>query len=184
MLTSLRVFLAAMEGATTEIGMGNALDLESVIKQFQFVELGRQVAEFLSQHPHIDVIPLKSANTEAAGGAGSGALPAYRGEWAEQNSQLEGLRGAIDEVAKKQRHEREKVSELREAMGEVRRLMNQTEEDVERAALGLAETMNRTSRIESDVAVCGKRWQTAARKLRRFSERLRVRRRSSRTAGR
>jgi hypothetical protein len=59
--TSFRVFLAAMEGATTEIGMGNALDLESLTKEFQFVELGRQVAEFILQHPHIDVIPLKSA---------------------------------------------------------------------------------------------------------------------------
>jgi hypothetical protein len=59
--TSFRVFLAAIEGATTEIGMGNALDLESLTKEFDFVELGRQVAEFVSQHPHIDVIPLKSA---------------------------------------------------------------------------------------------------------------------------
>jgi hypothetical protein len=59
--TSFRVYLAAIEGATTEIGMGNVLDLESLTKEFQFVELGRQVAEFLSQHPHIDVIRLKSA---------------------------------------------------------------------------------------------------------------------------
>jgi hypothetical protein len=59
-------------------------------------------------------------------------------------------------------------------MGEVRRPMNQTEEAVERVALGLADTMDRTSRVESDVAVCGKRWQTAARSLKRSGERLRV----------
>jgi chromosome segregation ATPase len=84
---------------------------------------------------------------EAAGEAGSRALLAYRGEWAG-----EGLRGAIDEVAKKQRHERGKVSELREAMGEVQCQMNQTEEAVEWLALGLAETTDRTSRVESDAA--------------------------------
>jgi oligoendopeptidase F len=99
--------------------MGNVLDLESLTKELQFVELGRQVAEFLSQHPHVDVNRLKSAIadvqrrlagqdrelcqlTEANGRA-----------MAEQNSQLEGLRGAIGEVAKKQRHERENVSRRR-----------------------------------------------------------------------
>jgi chromosome segregation ATPase len=65
----------------------------------------------------------------------------------------------IGEIETKQRHERKKVSELREAMTEVRRKMNQTEEAVERrvgplerAALGLAETKDRISRVESDVA--------------------------------
>jgi hypothetical protein len=37
---SFRVFLAAIEGATTEIGMGNALNLESLTQEFHFVELG------------------------------------------------------------------------------------------------------------------------------------------------
>jgi hypothetical protein len=55
------MFLAAIEGVTTEIGMGNVLDLESLTKEFEFAELGRQVSEFLSQNPHIDVIRLKSA---------------------------------------------------------------------------------------------------------------------------
>jgi septal ring factor EnvC (AmiA/AmiB activator) len=51
---------------------------------------------------------------------------------AEQKSQIEGLRRAIGEVEKEQRHEREKVSGLQEAMGEMRRQMSQTEEAVER----------------------------------------------------
>jgi hypothetical protein len=54
-------FLAAIEGATTEIGMENAIDLESLSSEFQFAQLGRQVAGFISQHPHARVIPLKSA---------------------------------------------------------------------------------------------------------------------------
>jgi hypothetical protein len=62
--TSLRMFLAAIEGATTEIGIGNVLNLESLTKEFQFVELGRHVSEFLSQHPHVDVIRLKSAMSD------------------------------------------------------------------------------------------------------------------------
>jgi predicted nucleic acid-binding Zn-ribbon protein len=84
---------------------------------------------------------------------------------AERDSQLEGLRGAIDKVAKKQRHEGGKVSGLQEAMGEVRRQiegvtikLSETEEAVERrvgplewVALGLAETKDRTSRFESEV---------------------------------
>jgi hypothetical protein len=61
------VFLAAMEGATTEIAMGTVLDVESLTKKFQFVELGRQVAEFISQHPHVDVILLKSAIADLEG---------------------------------------------------------------------------------------------------------------------
>jgi oligoendopeptidase F len=124
--TSFRMFLAAMEGATTEIGMGNALDLESLTKEFQFVELGRQVAEFLSRYPHIDIIRLKSAIADleehlARQDQELCQLTKANGRArAEENSQLEGLRRAIDEVAKKQRHERKKVSGLQEAMGEVR----------------------------------------------------------------
>jgi hypothetical protein len=34
------VFLVAVEGATTEIEMENVIDLESLIKEFQFVEVG------------------------------------------------------------------------------------------------------------------------------------------------
>jgi hypothetical protein len=182
--TSFRVFLAAIEGAA-EIGMENALDLESLTKEVQFVELGRQVAEFISQHPHIDVIPLKSAIADLrrrlAGQDRELCLLARANgrAKAEQNSQLEVLRGAIDEVPKKQLHERKKVLGLQEAMGEVGRQINQTEEAVERrvgpleqAALGLAEAKDRTSRVESDVAVCGRRWQTATRRLKRSGERL------------
>jgi hypothetical protein len=36
-----RLFLAVIEGATTEIGMENAMDLESLSREFQFVDLGR-----------------------------------------------------------------------------------------------------------------------------------------------
>jgi hypothetical protein len=43
-----RLFLAAIEGVATEIGMENAIDLESLSREFQFVELGRQVREFVS----------------------------------------------------------------------------------------------------------------------------------------
>jgi hypothetical protein len=39
----LRLLLAVIEGATTEIGMEHAIDLESLSRAFQFVELGRQV---------------------------------------------------------------------------------------------------------------------------------------------
>jgi phage shock protein A len=81
--------------------------------------------------------------------------------------QLEGLRGAIGEVAKKQQHEREKVAGLQEAVGKVRHQiesitipLTQTAEAVgrrvgllERAASGLAEAKDRTSQVESDVAV-------------------------------
>jgi hypothetical protein len=50
-----RLFLAAIEGATTEI------DLESLSGKFQFVELGRHVSEFISQPPHVEVVRLKPA---------------------------------------------------------------------------------------------------------------------------
>jgi hypothetical protein len=131
--TSFRVFLA-----TTEIGIGNALDPESLTKEFQFVELGRQVAEFLSQPPRVDVIWLKSAIADLEGHlAGQDRELCQLTEAdgrarAEQDSQPEALRGATDEVAKEQRHERKKVSGLRQAMGEVRHQMNQTAEAVGR----------------------------------------------------
>jgi hypothetical protein len=115
-----RLFLAAIEGAKMEIGMGNLLDLESLTKEFQSVELGRQVAEFISQHPHIDVIRLKSAIANLRRRLvwqDREICPLARANWAEQNSQLEALWGAIDDVAQKQRHEREKVSGLQEATG-------------------------------------------------------------------
>jgi hypothetical protein len=54
------LFLAAVEGATTEIGRGNALDLESLGSEFQFVELGRRVEEFVSHQLYVEAIRLKS----------------------------------------------------------------------------------------------------------------------------
>jgi septation ring formation regulator EzrA len=78
---------------------------------------------------------------------------------AEQDSRLEGLWGAIDEVARKQRHEHKKVSGLQQEMEEVRHQTSQSEETMEQpigtltpTALGLAEAKDRTSRVKSDVA--------------------------------
>jgi hypothetical protein len=50
-----RLFLAAIDGDPMEITVENALDLESLSREFQFVELGRQVGEFISKHPHVEV---------------------------------------------------------------------------------------------------------------------------------
>jgi hypothetical protein len=85
---------------------------------------------------------------------------------AERESQLEGLRGVIDKVANQQRHEGEKVSGPQEAMGEVQSqvegvaiklgemeaIVERRVGLLERAVLELAETKDRTSRLESDVA--------------------------------
>jgi hypothetical protein len=103
-----RLFQATIEGVATQIGMENAMDLEPVSGEFQFVELRRQVGEFVSQHPHIEVLWLKSAmpdlqrqlagqNRELCQLAEANGLAR-----AERDSQLGGLRGAIDQVAKKQ----------------------------------------------------------------------------------
>jgi capsule polysaccharide export protein KpsE/RkpR len=100
--------------------MGNVLDLESLTKEFQFAELGRQVSEFLSQHPHVDVIRLKSAIADLErrlAGQDRELCQLTEANAAEQNSQIEGLRRAIDEVANQQQHERQQVSGLQEAMG-------------------------------------------------------------------
>jgi hypothetical protein len=43
-----RVLLAAIEGVTMEIEMENPLDLESLITEFQFMEFGQHVTEFVS----------------------------------------------------------------------------------------------------------------------------------------
>jgi hypothetical protein len=101
-----RLFLAAIEGATPEIRMENAIDLESLSREFQFVGLGRQVDEFVSQHPHVEVVRLKSAivdlQRQLVGHDREVGLLAEANDRAraEQDSQLEGLRGAIDEVTK------------------------------------------------------------------------------------
>jgi hypothetical protein len=56
-----RLFLAAIAGSRTEIGMENAIDIESLSAEFQFVDLGSRVAEFVSQHRQVEVVRLKSA---------------------------------------------------------------------------------------------------------------------------
>jgi cell division protein FtsB len=117
-------FPAGIEGATTEIGMENAINLESLSREFQCVELGRHVGEFALQHAHVEVVRLKSAmwdlqkqlawqNQELCQLAEANGRARV-----ERDSQLEDLRGAIDEVAKGQRHEREKVSGLRETVAD------------------------------------------------------------------
>jgi hypothetical protein len=151
--------------------MENALDLESLSREFQFVDRGRQVAEFVSRHPQVEAIWPKSAipdlQRQLVGHDRELRLLAEANgrARAEQDSQLEGVRGATDEVTKQQRHDCKRVLMLEEAMGEVRRLLegvaiklNGTEEAVEqrvgpleRAARGLAETTDRTCRLESDI---------------------------------
>jgi chromosome segregation ATPase len=148
-----------------EIGMESAIDLESLSSEFQFTELGGRVGEFVSQHPHVEIVRFKSAITAMQRGLAGQDRELYhlaeaRGQAkAEQDAQLEGLRGAIDKVAKKQLHEHKKVSGLQEAMGEMRGQISQTDKAVEQrigpleqAALELAETKIRTSQVESDVA--------------------------------
>jgi hypothetical protein len=59
--THFRLFLVAIEGTTAEIGIENAIDLKSFSREFQFVELGRQVGEFVSQQSQVEVVRLQSA---------------------------------------------------------------------------------------------------------------------------
>jgi uncharacterized protein YukE len=128
-----RLFLAAIEGATTEIGMENAMDLESLSTEFQFIKLGQRVGEFVSQHPHVEDVRLRSAISD------------LQQQLAGQNRELCQLTEAMVEV--------------RRQIEGVAIKLNQTEDSVERrvgplkrAALGLAETKDRMSRVESDVA--------------------------------
>jgi hypothetical protein len=157
--------VAVIERAATEIGMENAIDLESLSREFQFVELGWQGGDFVSQHPHVDALRLKSVISDPQRQPAGQNLEfcqlaeANGRSRAERDSQLEGLPGAIDKVGKKQRHERKKVSALQETTGEVLHQIegvtiksSGTKEVVERAALGLAETKDWTSRVESDLA--------------------------------
>jgi hypothetical protein len=59
--TNFRLFVDAINGAPTEIGMKNAFDLELLSTEFQFTGLVRRVAEFVAQHPSVEVVGLKSA---------------------------------------------------------------------------------------------------------------------------
>jgi regulator of replication initiation timing len=146
-------FLAAIEWETAEIGMENAIDLESLSSEFQFVELGRRVEEFISQHHHVEVVRLKSAIVDLQRRlAGHDRefcqlVEANRRARAEQNAQLECLRRGIEEVAKKQQDECRKVSRLQKAVGEVPPQMN----EIEKVALGLVQTEGRISRVESNI---------------------------------
>jgi chromosome segregation ATPase len=137
----------------------------SLSSEFQFTELGRRVGEFVSQHPHVEIVRFKSAIMALQRRLAGQDRELYHlaeangRAKAEQDAQLEGLRGVIDEVAKKQLHEHKKVLGLQEAMGEMRSQISQTDEAVEQrigpleqAALELAETKIRTSQVESDVA--------------------------------
>jgi chromosome segregation ATPase len=157
--------VTAIEGAKMQIGIENAIDVESLSREFQFVEVERQVRELVLQHPHVEVVRLKSAISDlqrqlAGQNRELCQLAEANGRSrAERDSELERLRGAIDEVKKKQRRECEKVSGLQKAMGEVLYQiegvtirLSETEGAVERAALRLAETKDRTSCAESDVA--------------------------------
>jgi hypothetical protein len=116
-----RLFLAAIEGAMTAIGLDNVIDLGSLSKEFEFVDLGRRVAEFVSQHPSVEVARLKWA------------IANLQKQVAEQNRQLcllsvipersrseqdSQVREAIDAVKREQRHGRKRISDLQE---EVRR---------------------------------------------------------------
>jgi chromosome segregation ATPase len=159
--------------------MENAIDLEWLSTEFQFVKFGRRVGEFVWQHPHVEVVRLKSLildlQKQLTGQNRELCQFTEANGRAERDLQLEGLREAIKEVAKK-------VPGLQQAVGEVRRQiedvmikLSESEETVERragplerAALGLAETKDRMSRV------CGQRRRTGARSLQTSGRRLPV----------
>jgi septal ring factor EnvC (AmiA/AmiB activator) len=92
---------------------------------------------------------------------------------AEEESQLEGLRGVIDEVTKRQRQEGEKVSQLGKAMGDVRLeidgvalKLSETQEPLDKAMRGRIVCLG----LNQMLLVCGQRWQAAARTLRMSGE--------------
>jgi hypothetical protein len=151
-------------------------DLESLSSEFQFVEFVRRVREFVSQHPHVEVVRFKSAildlqrrlagqNRDLCQFAEANGLAK-----AKQDAQLEGPRGVIDEIAKKQLHEREKVSGLQKVMGEVQvrsiKQMRPWNGGLDYWSRPLSNW--RRQRIEclgsnQMSQVCERQWQTAAR---------------------
>jgi hypothetical protein len=151
-----RLFLEAVEEATTE----NATNFESRSGEFQFIELERRFGEFVSQHFHFNLIPLKSAIADLqrrSAGRDREFYPLAESTGrakAKQDLRLEGLRGAIGEVEKKQQHERAKVSGLQEVNGEVQHQIGRSNEAVGRrfGPLERAEVTGRTLQVESNVA--------------------------------
>jgi hypothetical protein len=73
------VFLAAIEGAATEIGMEDVIDLDSLSREFLFVKFGRWAGGFISQHYHVEVGRLESAITRRMGGRGPSRSRMLRG---------------------------------------------------------------------------------------------------------
>jgi hypothetical protein len=118
-----RLFLREIEGVTMEIELESAIDLESLRSEFRFIELGRRVGKFVSQHPQIEVARLKSVVLDLQRLVGHNRelcqfVEANERTKTEEDAQLEGLRGMIDEVAKKRLQERKKVSGLQKVIGE------------------------------------------------------------------
>jgi hypothetical protein len=107
--------------------MENAIDLESLGSEFQFVELRRRLEKFIWQHPQIEVIRLTSAIVDLQRRLARQDrkfcqfAEANGRAKAEQEAQFEGLPAAIGDIAKKQRNERKKVSGLQEAREKVQR---------------------------------------------------------------
>jgi hypothetical protein len=58
---NLGVFLDAVDGATANIALYNAPELDLLCQEFRFASLGRQVAAFMAQHALYGIISLKSA---------------------------------------------------------------------------------------------------------------------------
>jgi hypothetical protein len=138
--------------------MENAIDLVSLSREFQYVEVARHVGEFLLQPPHVEVIRLQSAISdlqrqlagqnrevcqlaEANGRIGTRSLRVC-GERSTKS------RTSSDTRARRSRGWRRGWRQIEGGMIK----LSGTEEAVERAALGLAETKDQTSRVESDVA--------------------------------
>jgi hypothetical protein len=137
--------------------MDKAIVLEAVCREFhfQFAELGRPVAQFISHQSHVGVT--RRLRTERGRWRGRIASSANvpRRTASPGPSGFRRFRACGERLAKSQKEqqdEREKVSRLQQAILEVACQMSQGEEDVERAALGVAETKDPTSRGESDIA--------------------------------
>jgi hypothetical protein len=107
----------AINGSTPKIEIGNVLDLESLSTEFQFGGLVHRVAEYVSQHPSVEVTRLKAAVVQLQGQvvAQDRAIAELTAAKADQDWQMRAMRAIVSDLEKRLQHESEKVSGLRDA---------------------------------------------------------------------
>jgi hypothetical protein len=155
-LANSQLFVDAINGAPPDITLDNAHDHDALCREFRFAELGTAIAAFLTQqgpgHSDVDIAELRAAIAEQKlqherDISWLGRQLAALGSGGDLQRDVEAVKLLTGALQGSDARQNRSIQQLMDGMRRVGAFVGE-----QPAALGLAETRVRTSRVESGAA--------------------------------